>query len=74
MIRRLAVILAALMLTACTPLMVQQAGLAHAEIHGPLIKRRIGIITRRGRSLSPAAEALVAALKTVARDGKSPGS
>jgi DNA-binding transcriptional LysR family regulator len=54
--------------------MVQQAGLAHAEIHGPLIKRRIGIITRRGRSLSPAAEALVAALKTVARDGKSPGS
>jgi DNA-binding transcriptional LysR family regulator len=46
--------------------MVQQAGLSHAEIHAPVMKRRIGIITRRGRSLSPAAQALVAALKTAA--------
>jgi len=46
--------------------MVQQAGLAHAEIRGPVMKRQIGVMTRRGRSLSPAAEALVAALKTAA--------
>jgi LysR family transcriptional regulator, carnitine catabolism transcriptional activator len=46
--------------------MVQHAELAHAEIRGPVMKRQIGIMTRRGRSLSPAAEALVAALKTAA--------
>lgn len=46
--------------------MVQHADLAHAEIRGPVMKRQIGIMTRRGRSLSPAAEALVAALKTAA--------
>lgn len=46
--------------------MVQHAGLAHAEIRGPVMKRQIGVMTRRGRSLSPAAEALVAALKTAA--------
>jgi LysR family transcriptional regulator, carnitine catabolism transcriptional activator len=43
--------------------MVRQAGLSHAEIRAPVMKRQIGIMTRRGRSLSPAAEALVAALK-----------
>jgi DNA-binding transcriptional LysR family regulator len=46
--------------------MVRQAGLAHAEIHGPVMKRRIGIITRRGRSLSPAAQALGGMLKMAA--------
>jgi LysR family transcriptional regulator, carnitine catabolism transcriptional activator len=46
--------------------MAQHAGLAHAEIRGPVMKRQIGIMTRRGRSLSPAAEALVAALKSAA--------
>ena len=46
--------------------MAQHAGLAHAEIRSPVMKRQIGIMTRRGRSLSPAAEALVAALKTAA--------
>ena len=34
-------------------------------------KRRIGIMTRRGRSLSPAAEALVAVLKTAATQARS---
>jgi LysR family transcriptional regulator, carnitine catabolism transcriptional activator len=53
--------------------MVRQAGLAHAEIHRPVMKRRIGIITRRGRSLSPAAQALVGMLKTAANgDRKNP--
>jgi LysR family transcriptional regulator, carnitine catabolism transcriptional activator len=53
--------------------MVRQAGLAHAEIHGPVMKRRIGIMTRRGRSLSPAAQALVGMLKTAASgDRKKP--
>lgn len=46
--------------------MVQQAGLSHAAVHGPVMKRRIGIMTRRGRSLSPAAQALIEALKTAA--------
>jgi LysR family transcriptional regulator, carnitine catabolism transcriptional activator len=46
--------------------MVRQAGLAHAEIHGPVMKRRIGIMTRRGRSLSPAAQTLVGMLKMAA--------
>lgn len=46
--------------------MAQQAGLAHAEIRGPVMKRQIGVMTRRGRSLSPAAEALVVALKAAA--------
>jgi LysR family transcriptional regulator, carnitine catabolism transcriptional activator len=46
--------------------MVRQVGLAHAEIHGPVMKRRIGIVTRRGRSLSPAAQALVGMLKLAA--------
>jgi LysR family carnitine catabolism transcriptional activator len=44
--------------------MVHQAGLSHAEIQAPTMKRRIGIITRHGRSLSPAAQALVMALKS----------
>jgi DNA-binding transcriptional LysR family regulator len=46
--------------------MVQQAGLEHAEIHAPVMRRQIGILARRGRSLSPAAQALVAALKSMA--------
>jgi LysR family transcriptional regulator, carnitine catabolism transcriptional activator len=46
--------------------MVEQAGLPYAAIHGPVMKRRIGIMTKHGRSLSPAAEALVAALKSAA--------
>jgi DNA-binding transcriptional LysR family regulator len=46
--------------------MAHHAGLAHAEIGRPVMKRQIGIMMRRGRSLSPAAEALVAALKTAA--------
>jgi DNA-binding transcriptional LysR family regulator len=50
--------------------MVQQAGLAHAEIGRPVMKRQIGIMSRRGRSLSPAAEALVAALKAATRARK----
>ena len=51
--------------------MVQQAGLSHADIRGPVMKRQIGIMSRRGRSLSPAAEALVEALKiAVTGDGK----
>jgi DNA-binding transcriptional LysR family regulator len=53
--------------------MAQHAGLAHAEIRGPVMKRQIGIITRRGRSLSPAAEALVAALKTAATKARKMG-
>ena len=52
--------------------MVQQAGLSHAEIRGPVMKRHIGIMTRRGRSLSPAAQALVAALKIAAAGEKKP--
>ena len=51
--------------------MVQQAGLSHADIRGPVMKRQIGIMSRRGRSLSPAAEALVEALKIAATgDGR----
>jgi LysR family carnitine catabolism transcriptional activator len=50
--------------------MVRQAGLSHAEIHGPVMKRRIGIITRRGRSLSPAAQALIETLKIAAREDR----
>jgi DNA-binding transcriptional LysR family regulator len=46
--------------------MVRQAGLRHAEIHGPVMKRRIGIMTRSGRSLSPAAQALIETLKAAA--------
>jgi DNA-binding transcriptional LysR family regulator len=46
--------------------MVGQAGLSHAEVHAPIMKRRIGIMTRRGRSLSPAAQALVGTLKIAA--------
>jgi DNA-binding transcriptional LysR family regulator len=53
--------------------MVQQAGLTHAEIRGPVMKRQIGVMTRRGRSLSPAAEALVAALKTAATRARKMG-
>jgi LysR family transcriptional regulator, carnitine catabolism transcriptional activator len=49
--------------------MVRQAGLSHAEIHGPIMKRRIGIMTRRGRSLSPAAQALIETLKIAAMGG-----
>jgi LysR family carnitine catabolism transcriptional activator len=52
--------------------MVVQAGLSHAAIHGPVMQRRIGIMTRRGRSLSPAAQALIECLKGVAtKDRKS---
>jgi DNA-binding transcriptional LysR family regulator len=52
--------------------MVDQAALSHAAIHGPVMKRRIGIMTRRGRSLSPAAQALIEALKgAAAKDRKS---
>ena len=47
--------------------LVQQAGLAHVNVREPVMKRQIGILTRRGRSLSPAAEALVAALNAVGR-------
>jgi len=47
--------------------MVEQAGLARARVHGPVVKRQIGIITRSGRSLSPAAQALVAQLRSAAR-------
>jgi DNA-binding transcriptional LysR family regulator len=57
--------------------MVEQAGLSHAEIQVPVMKRRIGIMTKRGRSLSPAAQALVAALKSAAagdRRTTAPGS
>jgi LysR family carnitine catabolism transcriptional activator len=43
--------------------MVRQAGLPQAELHGPVMKRRIGVITRHGRSLSPAAQALIETLK-----------
>jgi LysR family transcriptional regulator, carnitine catabolism transcriptional activator len=53
--------------------MVRHAGLAHAEIRGPVMKRQIGIMTRRGRSLSPAAEALVAALKTASAKARRVG-
>jgi hypothetical protein len=55
--------------------MVRQAGLPHAEIHGPVTKRRIGVITRHGRSLSPAAQALIETLKlATAGDLKAPES
>ena len=47
--------------------MVDQLALSHAAIHGPVMKRRIGIMTRRGRSLSPAAQALIEALKVLQR-------
>jgi LysR family transcriptional regulator, carnitine catabolism transcriptional activator len=50
--------------------MVGQAGLSHAEIHGPIMKRRIGIMTRRGRSLSPAAQALIDTLRIAAMDDR----
>jgi DNA-binding transcriptional LysR family regulator len=53
--------------------MVQHAGLAHAEIRSPVMKRQIGVMTRRGRSLSPAAEALVAALKTASAKARRVG-
>jgi DNA-binding transcriptional LysR family regulator len=46
--------------------MVQQAGLDYAKIHAPVMKRQIGVMVRRGRSLSPAAEALIGALKVAA--------
>lgn len=51
--------------------MVDQAALSHAAIHGPVMKRRIGIMTRRGRSLSPAAQALIEALKGAAAKDRS---
>ena len=53
--------------------MAQHAGLAHAEIRGPVMKRQIGVMTRHGRSLSPAAEALVAALKIAATKARKVG-
>lgn len=53
--------------------MVQHARLAHSELRGPVMKRQIGIMVRRGRSLSPAAEALVAALKTAATKARKMG-
>jgi DNA-binding transcriptional LysR family regulator len=53
--------------------MIRQAGLRHAAVHGPVMKRRIGIMTRRGRSLSPAAQTLIEALKRAAtKDRKRP--
>jgi LysR family transcriptional regulator, carnitine catabolism transcriptional activator len=50
--------------------MVIQAALSHAAIHAPVVKRRIGIMTRRGRSLSPAAQALIEALKAAATNDR----
>ena len=48
--------------------MVAQAGLAERRLTEPVITRRIGIVTRRGRSLSPAAASLAALLAGAARD------
>lgn len=46
-------------------LMVEQAGLRHARLTDPVMRRQIGVLSRQGRSLSPAAEALVAILRKV---------
>ncbi len=47
-------------------LMVEQAGLHHARLTDPVMRRQIGVLSRQGRSLSPAAEALVAILRKMA--------
>jgi DNA-binding transcriptional LysR family regulator len=46
-------------------LMVEQAGLHHARLVDPVMRRLIGVLSRQGRSLSPAAEALVGILQKV---------
>jgi LysR family transcriptional regulator, carnitine catabolism transcriptional activator len=45
-------------------LMVEQAGLHHARLTDPVMRRQIGVLSRQGRSLSPAAQALVGILRT----------
>lgn len=47
-------------------LMVEQAGLRHARLTDPVMRRQIGVLSRQGRSLSPAAAALVAILQKMA--------
>ena len=49
--------------------MIEQAGLASARLYDPVMKRDIGIVTKRGRSLGPAAQALVEALGAIVRGG-----
>ena len=51
--------------------MIEQAGLARARLNDPVMKRQIGILTKHGRTLGPAAQALVEALRGVLR-GRSP--
>jgi DNA-binding transcriptional LysR family regulator len=48
-------------------LMVEQGGLRHARLVEPVMRRQIGVLSRRGRSLSPAAEALIGILHGLAR-------
>jgi LysR family transcriptional regulator, carnitine catabolism transcriptional activator len=48
-------------------LMVEQGGLRHARLVAPVMRRQIGVLSRRGRSLSPAAEALIGILHDEAR-------
>jgi DNA-binding transcriptional LysR family regulator len=52
--------------------MIEQAGLAAATLHDPVMRRDIGIVTKRGRSLGPAAQALVEALRGLLRERASP--
>jgi LysR family carnitine catabolism transcriptional activator len=47
--------------------MIEQAGLACAKLNDPVMKRQIGILTKRGRTLGPPAQALVEALRGVLR-------
>jgi len=48
--------------------MIAGAGLAHVVLTDPQVRRPIGILSRRGRSLSPAAAELVSILQTTLRD------
>lgn len=50
-------------------LMAEQAGLRSATLHEPVVRRKIGILMRRGRSLSPSASALFAILRGLTRGG-----
>jgi LysR family transcriptional regulator, carnitine catabolism transcriptional activator len=52
--------------------MIRQAGLGAAMVHDPVMTRQIGILTRHGRTLGPAAQALVEALRGVLRGRASP--
>jgi DNA-binding transcriptional LysR family regulator len=52
--------------------MIRQAGLGSAMVHDPVMTRQIGILIRHGRTLGPAAQALVEALRGLLRERASP--